>query len=167
MAIESLMRLQLGRDKKQAVLISERTYFHEGITPSSRAGIGDYSYIKWTKSRFEQLKNSGSTEEAKLETRQVLGKEGLQTRVICIADVLGTWWGTHCWIQALWYSPGLLWKTEQTAWPRVGTGSTDNSSPCWFLLLPLCHLPNSAVVCSRAGCSYLSRNPAVWLQRTS
>lgn len=92
-------------------------------------------------------------EEAKLGTRQIWGKKGLHTREICIADELGTCWGILD-TNFVVFTRAAQENRTDCAWPGVGTESTDKRPPCWFLLLPLHHLPSSVVVCSRANCSY-------------
>lgn len=102
-------------------------------------------------------------EKAKLRARQTWGKGSLHTREICIADVLGTCWGIHCWTQILQCSPELLGKTEQIVLGQESGLKTQTGDPlvgsCYFLCTIFqlsCSLFQSRLFLSIWNCCYLA-----------
>lgn len=128
--------------------------------------------IKWTKPWSEQLENSEHKRQGGNEVRdktEVYGAGPADDgeNVGFVLSGIGSCWRplriAMVWFMFFQCSQWLFWRTD-CAVLVVGAGSPGNSPSCWFLLLPVSHLPSSIAICSRADCSGLSGNPDAWLQ---
>lgn len=167
---ESLMRRQLGRDlnRKTRSVNIWKDVFPWGNNPLLFQGwergllLQQLNKAKiWTAEKQWQPRRSKIGDKADIREGRPSGKGTLHrwcARNLLRNPLLNTSFAV--------FTRAALENRTDCAQPRVGIGSTDNSPPCWFLPLPLCHLLISAGVCSRADCSCLSGNPAVWLPRT-